>query len=196
MEGGEETNIQKHEQSKGLTLNFKIHGNVRKEIPQEVTNTVKDVFDYMKYQGEPPQRIVIWEDGLKLPSGEPIAGAYGFDKQGEPGFIKIDVKLAQKQFKTTDIPLPAEVAVAIVAAHEAVEHVNFMRGKPVLISNSIVSTEVHRNSKTEQEANRTAREIIRRRYGRVVYFGDELTPKNKLLGLVNTISSRLRQKQT
>jgi hypothetical protein len=155
-------------------LIVKTIGEVSTETVSFVTEAVAEVFRRMKYQGEPPEVISISQGAVVLPSGEKIEACYSFDEKLKPGKILVSTELSKKAFGES--PLPVEITTTAFTAHEAVEHVNHMRGIDLLSSQSKVPTEAHSKSETEREANQTAREVIEDLYGWTVYFGDETPP--------------------
>ena len=90
-------------------------------------------------------------------------------------------RLKIKKAKIWKIPLasygpseiPINIATAAFAAHEAVEHVNNMRGRNLLTSQKKLSHAEH-VAETEDEANSIAREIVSKRFGWTIKFGDEI----------------------
>jgi len=145
-------------------------GKVSDDLVAEVVDTMKDVFIRLGYQDEPPEIVSISQGAVILPSGEEIEACYGYDQPGVPGRIYVSTEGSKKSFGKSKIPV--HVAAAAFAAHEAVEHVNNMRGKTLLSSHKKIKPEDH-TSDTEVEANRIAREIVGIRYGWTVKFGDE-----------------------
>lgn len=155
-------------------LTIKTIGEVSTETVSSVTETTGEVFKRMNYQGEPPEAISISQGAVVLPSGEKIEACYSYNDKLKPGKILVSTEFSKKAFGES--PLPTEMATAAFVAHEAVEHVNHMRGKDLLSSQSKVPTEAHSKSKTEQEANKIAREVIGDLYGWIIYFADETPP--------------------
>lgn len=151
-------------------IKTRIVGNVDLGLVREVVSTVKEVFREMNYLGEPPEIVSISEGAVLLPSGEEMAGVYGYDAPEVPGRIYLSSTRSKQSFGNS--PIGINIATAAFAAHEAVEHVNNMRGKKLLSSHKKLSKEEHK-SETEDEANQIARKIIERKYGWTVRFGDE-----------------------
>jgi len=145
-------------------------GKVDADLVNEATGTVKDVFIRLGYNGEPPEFVSISQGVVLLPSGEEVEACYGYDAPKTPGRIYVSSEKSKASFKDSGIPI--EVATAAFAAHEAVEHVNHMKGKELLSSHRKLKPEEHK-SETEDEANSIAREIIEKRYRWTVRFGDE-----------------------
>ena len=141
-------------------------------IQAAVMDVVLDVFKRMEYKDSPPESINISSGSLFLPSGEDVPACYGFDEKGKPGRIYVSVSGCKKAYGDGS-PIPDYVASAAYAAHEAVEHVNNVRGIDLLTSPSKLSNDIHGKAATEQEANKMARKIIREKFGWTVYFGDE-----------------------
>ena len=157
-------------------IDIRTIGKVSPETVTCVNETVEGVFRRMNYKGEPPEVVSISQGAVVLPSGEEIEACYSIDinKKLKPGKILISTELSKKAFGESYIP--TEIATAAFVAHEAVHHVNHMRGKEQLMSGSRIPTDIHALSKTEQEANQIAREVIENLYGLTVYFGDETPP--------------------
>lgn len=151
-------------------------GNISPKTKEVVTRTIKEVFKKKKFIGEPPEIVSISQGAVILPSGEEIVACYDCDTKDNnvPGRILVSAEKAKKSFGRVNIPI--EIATAAFVAHEAVEHVNHMRGVKLLNNTSIIPTNVHRDSATEQEANSIAREVISNLYNHTVYFGDEKPP--------------------
>jgi hypothetical protein len=153
-------------------LKTKVLGNVNQKIVDEVANTIKDVFVDMGYMDMPPLEISISDGGIQLQSGNILPACYEMLEPDRtiPGRILLSSRETKKCFGDSEIP--GYVATAAFAAHEAVEHVNHMRGKKLLMSGAAIAPEDHK-ADTEIEANETAREVIEKRYGWTVHFGDE-----------------------
>mgnify|MGYP001589208408 FL=1 len=160
------------------TVNCREIGVVSNETKKAVVDAVTEVFKKMDFAGQPPEIISISQGAVVLPDGEEIESCYNFDpeKKGKPGKILVSAEKSKDAFKGSDIPI--EVATAAFAAHEAVEHVNHMKGKELLIGSSIIPSQIHAKSPTENEANLIAREVIKNLFGWTVYFGDETPPDN------------------
>lgn len=146
-------------------------GKVSPETVACVDQAVRAVFRKMRYQGKPPETVSISQGAVVLPSKEEVEACYTYNQNLEPGKILVSSELSKIAFGESSIP--TEVATAAFAAHEAAEHVSFMRGESLLSGQSKISTEIHAKSETDQEANRTAREVISELYGWEIYFGDE-----------------------
>lgn len=168
----EDANI---EIGKGLESDFRemktrTVGRVSGALVDEVVSTIREVFNTMGYNGELPEVVSVSQGAVLLPSGEEIEACYSYDKPKVPGRIYISTERSKSAFGRSSIPI--EVASAAFAAHEAVEHVNHMRGRTLLSSNRRLKPEEHK-TETEDEANRIARKVIERRYNWRVRFGDE-----------------------
>ncbi len=141
-------------------------------VQAAVIDAVLEVFKRMEYKDDPPESISISSGSLFLPSKEDVPACYGFEEKGEPGRIYVSINGCKKAYGDNS-SIPDYVASAAYAAHEAVEHVNNMRGIDLLTSPSKLSSNIHGEAATEQEANKMARKIIREKFGWTVYFGDE-----------------------
>ena len=151
-------------------IKTRIIGTVENSLVGEVVGSIKDVFNKMDYSGEPPEIVSISQGAVVLPSNEEIEASYGYDEPKVPGRIYVSTEKSKAAFGKSKIPIT--VATAAFAAHEAVEHVNHMRGKQLLSSHRKLKPEEHK-AETETEANNIAREIIKKRYDWTVKFGDE-----------------------
>jgi len=151
-------------------------GKISKRVERAAVDTVLGVFKKMKFNGLPPKEIVISEGPIMLPEGGKALACYDFDTP--PGTIRLSLELSRAEFEGPD-RIPDEIAVAACAAHEAVEHVNVMKGKKTLSSRSAIPLEIHAATKSEKEANKIAREVLEEKYGWKVYFGEELYLQDK-----------------
>lgn len=157
-------------------LETKTIGDVPEQVLKEIIDTVKNVFVRMGYDGDPPETISVSQGAVLLPSGEKTMACYGYDETGKPGRIYLSIEESQAAFSNSEIPL--NIAAAAYVAHEAVEHVNNMRGKKLLSSHKLLSHEEHQ-AETEDEANAIAREVISEQYGWTIRFGDEVHRDNR-----------------
>ena len=192
MEAKDATEIQSAEE-----INYREIGKISEETKKTVTDAITEVFKRKGFKEEPPEVVSISQGAVVLPGGEEIEACYNFDSDnpGKPGKILVSAEMSKRYFGKSRIP--KEVATAAFAAHEAVEHVNYMDGKNILVgtskfvkhvnypnlksilTNSPTVTDIHANSETEQDANSTARQVIKDLYGWTVYFGDEKPPSEK-----------------
>ena len=154
-------------------IKTRLIGDVPKDTEREVVSTVLDVFKKMNFKGPAPEIVSLSQGAVILPSGEEIEASYSYVKPKVPGRIYVSTEKSKTAFGDSNIPIG--VATAAFAAHEAVEHVNHMRGRKLLSSPRKLSPEKHK-SDTEDEANSIAREVIKERSGWTVYFGDETSP--------------------
>jgi hypothetical protein len=104
-------------------------------------------------------------------NGHPMSAIYQANPD-EPGRIRASVSEIMAHTTGNCTLEPAIVSAYI--AHEAVEHVNHQRGVPLLFSGEPVDRSIHRDSETEQMANRIAREMTLKRYNVDFTFGDEI----------------------
>ncbi len=155
-------------------IKTRIVGKVSKQVIKDVVNCVKDVFELTDYNGPPPEMISISEGSVVLSSGDEVEACYGYDDPQIPGRIYVSSEKSKGSFGSSDIPIG--VAAGAFAAHEAMEHVNHMRGKTLLSSHKKLTAEEH-HTDTEDEANQIARKVVEARFGWTVYFGDELDKK-------------------
>jgi hypothetical protein len=157
----------------GLTheIPYREIGVVSRKTKKMVLDTITEVFKRKDYTGVPPSIVSISQGAVVLPSKEEIPGCYNFFEKNKPGNILISAGLAKTAILEKNIPI--EVATAAVAAHEAMEHVNFMAGRIGPHSGHKIPWEIHSASITEKEANSVAREVIRDLYGYTIHFAEE-----------------------
>lgn len=160
-------------------INYQEIGEVSKGTKEAVIGVIEEVFKRKGFKGKPPEAVSVSQGPVTLPSGEEIAACYNFDTDtpDKPGKILVSTEMSKGAFGNSTIPI--EVATAAFAAHEAVEHTNYMTGEKLLTSASKIPVDEHSASKTENEANSIAREVIKDLYGWIVYFGDETSPPGK-----------------
>jgi hypothetical protein len=160
-------------------INYREIGRISKETKKTVTDAITEVFKRKGFKGELPEAVSISQGAVVLPSGEEIEACYNFDTDnpGKPGKILVSAEKSKSAFGDSAIPI--EVATAAFAAHEAVEHINYITGEKLLTSSSKIPVDEHATSNTEKEANSIAREVIEDLYGWTVYFGDETPPPGK-----------------
>jgi len=156
-------------------------GRVPKRVGEAVADVTLDVFKKMDFNGVPPKKISISDGSVILPSGEEVPSCYeGDEEPKKPGNILISYTSCEKSFSWIDrIRIPDYVRVAAYAAHEAVHHVQVMKGEKTLGSSKMIPIEIHVKEKSEQEANRIAKEVIAERYGWGIIFGGEFYLKGK-----------------
>ncbi|MDO8488312.1 MAG: hypothetical protein Q7S31_03280 [bacterium] len=149
-------------------IQTEVFGTVPESIVKEALETVIEVLNEMNYVGTPP-RVLITDTAAVLASGEEASAFYRFNGAGH-GLIRLGVERILKMTRGT---APDSVKVALWAAHEAVEHVNHMRGKELLLVTSVISPEIHAKAKSEQEANEIAKAVLRKRYKVDATFDEE-----------------------
>jgi hypothetical protein len=144
------------------------YGSVTQETIDAALTAIQDVFDVLEFDGDVPELHA--SIGPVLMNGHPMAALYQANP-GEPGRIRVSV--SEIMAHTSGDCDSEAIIVSAYVVHESVEHVNHMRGVPLLFAGVPLEKEIHSASETERMANRIAREVTLRRYDVTFTFGDE-----------------------
>lgn len=176
LENPQQRPAQNEKLSEPREIRVVTYGEVPKQFIDASTTAITDVSSFMQFNGDLPE-MHISEGPLKLPSGETIPASYE-SNPGETPKIRLGLPFLTQRPRSSMIaavakllisPIvrvdcPPNILAAAFVSHEAVHHVQAQEGKQLLGSSAKIAPDLHKEEPSEQEANRIAKEVTRKRY--------------------------------